>query len=47
MIELHIEAVHTARRDIPPDAMAMHLCWGNYEGPHSHDVPLAGSSRSC
>jgi 5-methyltetrahydropteroyltriglutamate--homocysteine methyltransferase len=25
---------------IPPEQMRMHLCWGNYEGPHHHDVPL-------
>jgi 5-methyltetrahydropteroyltriglutamate--homocysteine methyltransferase len=38
---LHIEALNHATRDIPPDAMRLHLCWGNYEGPHNHDVPLA------
>ena len=27
--------------DIPPEQLRMHLCWGNYEGPHHHDVPLA------
>ena len=27
--------------NIPPERMRMHLCWGNYEGPHHHDVPLA------
>jgi 5-methyltetrahydropteroyltriglutamate--homocysteine methyltransferase len=36
----HIEAVNVATQDIPPEAMRMHLCWGNYEGPHNHDVPL-------
>jgi 5-methyltetrahydropteroyltriglutamate--homocysteine methyltransferase len=41
MIELHIEAINAATRDIPPEAVRMHLCWGNYEGPHTHDVPLA------
>ena len=34
------EAIAHATRDIPPDAMRMHLCWGNYEGPHHHDVAL-------
>ena len=29
-----------ATRDIPPDGMRMHLCWGNYEGPHHHDIAL-------
>ena len=26
--------------DIPADRMRLHLCWGNYEGPHNHDIPL-------
>lgn len=30
-----------AVRDIPPEQLRMHLCWGNYEGPHTHDIPLA------
>ncbi|HLH64372.1 MAG TPA: cobalamin-independent methionine synthase II family protein [Solirubrobacteraceae bacterium] len=38
---LHVEAINHATRDIPADQMRMHLCWGNYEGPHHHDVPLA------
>jgi len=38
-IELHVEALNHATRDIPADAMRMHLCWGNYEAPHCHDVP--------
>ncbi len=29
-----------AVREIPSDRMRLHLCWGNYEGPHTHDVPL-------
>ena len=37
---MNVEAINHATRDIPPDAMRMHLCWGNYEGPHHHDVPL-------
>lgn len=36
----HIEALNAATADIPPEAMRLHLCWGNYEGPHNHDVPL-------
>ena len=28
-------------RNIPPEAMRLHICWGNYEGPHTHDIPLA------
>jgi 5-methyltetrahydropteroyltriglutamate--homocysteine methyltransferase len=36
----NVEALNEATRDIPPEAMRIHLCWGNYEGPHDHDVPL-------
>ena len=38
--ELHVEALNHAVRDIPPDRMRLHLCWGNYEGPHHLDTPL-------
>jgi 5-methyltetrahydropteroyltriglutamate--homocysteine methyltransferase len=37
---LHLEALNHAVRDIPPEAMRMHLCWGNYAGPHNRDTPL-------
>jgi 5-methyltetrahydropteroyltriglutamate--homocysteine methyltransferase len=37
---VNVEAINHATRDIPPDAMRLHLCWGNYEGPHHHDVAL-------
>jgi 5-methyltetrahydropteroyltriglutamate--homocysteine methyltransferase len=40
-IAVRLEALDYATRDIPPDAMRMHLCWGNYEGPHHTDIPLA------
>jgi 5-methyltetrahydropteroyltriglutamate--homocysteine methyltransferase len=39
--ELHVEALNDALRNIPPEQLRMHLCWGNYEGPHHCDVPLA------
>jgi 5-methyltetrahydropteroyltriglutamate--homocysteine methyltransferase len=39
-IGLRIEALNAAVRDIPADRMRLHLCWGNYEGPHQTDVPL-------
>tara|TARA_A100001037_G_scaffold268631_1_gene262275 strand:+ start:15 stop:1163 length:1149 start_codon:yes stop_codon:yes gene_type:complete len=39
-IELHIEALNHATRDLPADSMHLHLCWGNYDGPHHHDVEL-------
>jgi len=38
---LHIEALNHALSGIPPERMRLHLCWGNYEGPHHRDVPLA------
>jgi len=38
--ELHVEALNHALADIPPDRIRLHLCWGNYEGPHHRDVPL-------
>src|SRR5678815_286214 len=41
MARLHVEALDHALRNIPPEQVRMHLCWGNYEGPHHHDVPLA------
>jgi 5-methyltetrahydropteroyltriglutamate--homocysteine methyltransferase len=37
---LHVEVLNEATRTIPPDRMRLHLCWGNYEGPHHLDVPL-------
>jgi len=37
----NMEAVNAATQNIPPDRMRMHICWGNYEGPHTHDFPLA------
>lgn len=37
----HIEALNHALSNIPPEQLRLHLCWGNYEGPHHCDVPLA------
>jgi 5-methyltetrahydropteroyltriglutamate--homocysteine methyltransferase len=37
----HVEALNGALENIPADRVRMHLCWGNYEGPHHCDVPLA------
>jgi 5-methyltetrahydropteroyltriglutamate--homocysteine methyltransferase len=39
-VGMRLAAVDHATRDIPPDRMRMHLCWGNGEGPHHTDVPL-------
>ena len=38
---MHIEALNHALSGIPAEQLRMHLCWGNYEGPHHCDVPLA------
>ena len=38
--EANVEALNHALRDLPPDRLRLHLCWGNYEGPHHRDVPL-------
>jgi 5-methyltetrahydropteroyltriglutamate--homocysteine methyltransferase len=40
-IAMHVEALNHATAAIPPERMRMHLCWGNYEGPHHYDVPVA------
>ena len=39
--QMHVEALNHAVANIPPEQLRMHLCWGNYEGPHHCDVPLA------
>jgi len=39
--ERNAEAVNAATANIPPDRMRLHICWGNYEGPHTHDFPLS------
>lgn len=36
----NVEALNAATAGLPQDRMRMHLCWGNYEGPHDHDIPL-------
>jgi 5-methyltetrahydropteroyltriglutamate--homocysteine methyltransferase len=37
---VNVEALNRATADIPPEDMRLHLCWGNYEGPHHYDVAL-------
>jgi 5-methyltetrahydropteroyltriglutamate--homocysteine methyltransferase len=39
--EAHVEALNHATANIPPEQLRMHVCWGNYEGPHHCDVPLS------
>jgi 5-methyltetrahydropteroyltriglutamate--homocysteine methyltransferase len=36
----NVEALNAATANIPAERMRMHVCWGNYEGPHDHDIPL-------
>jgi 5-methyltetrahydropteroyltriglutamate--homocysteine methyltransferase len=36
----HIEVLNHALRNVPAERVRMHICWGNYEGPHHHDIPL-------
>ena len=38
---LHVEVLNHALRDIPADRVRVHICWGNYEGPHVCDIPMA------
>ena len=40
-IATNIEALNHAVRNIPAEQLRMHLCWGNYPGPHNHDVPIS------
>ena len=37
---LHVEALNHALRDIPPEKIRVHICWGNYEGPHVCDISM-------
>lgn len=36
----HVDALNHALRNVPKDKVKMHMCWGNYEGPHHHDAPM-------
>ena len=40
VVELHVDAINRALVNIPRDRVRLHVCWGNSEGPHHHDVPL-------
>jgi 5-methyltetrahydropteroyltriglutamate--homocysteine methyltransferase len=37
---MHIEVLNHALRNVPAERVRLHVCWGNYEGPHHHDVPM-------
>lgn len=38
--EIQVDALNHAVANIPADRVRLHICWGNYEGPHTHDIPL-------
>ncbi len=40
-VEKSIEALNEATSEIPPNAMRLHICWLNYAGPHTHDIPVS------
>jgi 5-methyltetrahydropteroyltriglutamate--homocysteine methyltransferase len=39
--ERHVAAINRALANIPPERVRLHICWGNYEGPHTRDISLA------
>jgi 5-methyltetrahydropteroyltriglutamate--homocysteine methyltransferase len=39
-VELHVEAINIALADIPPEKARLHVCWGNWQGPHQDDVAV-------
>jgi len=41
LARLHVEILNHATRNIPPEKMRLHVCWGNYEGPHHCDAPMS------
>jgi 5-methyltetrahydropteroyltriglutamate--homocysteine methyltransferase len=40
LARLHVEVLNRAIAGLPRSHIRLHLCWGNYEGPHNHDIPL-------
>jgi 5-methyltetrahydropteroyltriglutamate--homocysteine methyltransferase len=45
--ERNVAALNDATDGLPSDRMRLHICWGNYEGPHTHDIPLAKVIGVC
>ena len=45
--ERNVAALNHATDGLPADRMRLHICWGNYEGPHTHDIPLAKVIDVC
>jgi 5-methyltetrahydropteroyltriglutamate--homocysteine methyltransferase len=40
LANLHVDVLNHALRNVPADRVRMHVCWGNYEGPHHCDAPM-------
>ena len=45
--EQNVEALNHAISGLPADSIRLHICWGNYEGPHTHDIALAKIIPVC
>ena len=41
LASIHVEALNHAVRNIDAGRLRLHVCWGNYEGPHTHDAPMS------
>ena len=41
LANLHVDALNHALAGVPADQVRLHVCWGNYEGPHHHDAPMS------
>lgn len=41
LANLHVDALNHALRNVPAEKVRLHVCWGNYEGPHHHDAPMS------
>ena len=41
LANIHVEALNHAVANIPAELLRLHICWGNYEGPHTHDAPMS------
>ena len=40
IVALHVDAINRATAAIPAERIRLHVCWGNYDGPHTHDIPM-------
>ena len=38
--EMHVEVINDALAEVPREQVRLHICWGNYEGPHTHDIAM-------